>query len=252
MQKSKILLLEQETRNVDSFNKIEEIVNYKKENKKRVLQILLPSLLLCCFTCVILYKNNITVLIFGIILLYVVFTLFLLSTYDYNTNFINKEEMKKIFRKRYDIEPLNNYIKNSNININEINDIKNYTESIFLNIDINNIEFAILFFTERYMYEEDKTRIEKNINFLNKRIEENEKFIVNKKRMLQELYKKVPYIDSIIDVKNLDLTEKEIEIEKNELQEEKLKNEKLKEEIKLLKTRLKECNIYNGGGFVGF
>lgn len=250
MQKSKILLLEQETRSVDSFNKIEEIVNFKKENKKTVIKILLSGLFLSCFIGTGLYYDNLGLLNFITIALYMFFTIFVITKYSFNKNYIDKKELDKIFIKKYEVASLNNSIKN--INIKEINDIKNYIESIFLHIDINNIEFAILFFTERYMYEEDKTRIEKNINFLNKRIEENEKFIVNKKRMLQELYKKVPYIDSIIDVKNLDLTEKEIEIEKNELQEEKLKNEKLKEEIKLLKTRLKECNIYNCGGFVGF
>lgn len=250
MEKSKILLLEQETRSVDSFNRIGEIVNFKKENKKTVIKILLSGLLLSCFIGSGLYYDNLGLLNIITIALYMFFTIFVLTKYSFSKDYIHKKELDEILIKKYEITSLNHSIKN--INIQEIKEIKNYIESIFLHIDINNIEFAILFFTERYMFEEDKSRIEKNINFLNKRIEENEKFIANKKRMLQELYKKVPYIDSIIDVKNLDLTEKEIEIEKNELKEEKLKNEKLNEEIKLLKSRLKEYNIYNGGGFIGF
>ncbi len=249
MQKSKILLCEQETRNVENFNQIEEIINFKKSIKNAKNKLLLIVGIISVIFGSLLYYDNLGILNFGIAFLYMFFTIFIYSKYLFSKNNISKEELDKIFFKRYEIEPIKENI--STISTNNIKDINSYTENIFEKINIDKIEYGILFLTERYVFSEDKKSIKQRINTLNKRIKDNKLFILNKKKMLAELNKSVPYLSNIIDVESLELTEEEMEIEKTEKEKLFEENENLKEQIKNLKKDLNKCKKFESGGFIG-
>jgi len=256
MKREKILLCEQETRNVETFNQIEDIINFKKSLKKGRNKLLSTVGIISIVFGSLLYYDNLGILNFGIALLYMIFAIFVCSKYAFLKNNISKEELDKIFLKRYEIEPIKQNI--NTISMDNIRNINTYAENIFEQINIDKIEYGILFLTERYVYSENKSSIKQKINTLKKRIEDNKLFILNKKKMLTELNKSVPYLSNVIDVESLELTVEEKEIEKSEqkkLKEDnkKLKedNKKLKEEINNLKKYSNKSNHFEYGGFRG-
>lgn len=249
MKREKILLCEQETRSVETFNEIEEIINFKKSLTKERNKLLLIAGIISIVLGNLLYDDNLVILNFVIALLYMVFAIFVFSKYEFLKNNISKEELDKIFFKRYEIEPLKQNI--ITISMNNIKNINNYTENIFEQINIDKIEYGILFLTERYVYSENKSSIKQKINTLKKRIEDNKLFILNKKKMLSELNKSVPYLSNVVDVESLELTIEEKEIEKSEQEKLKEENKKLKEEINNLKKYSNKSNPFDSGGFHG-
>lgn len=249
MKREKILLCEQETRSVENFNQIEDIINFKKSIKNAKNKLLLIVGIISVIFGSLLYYDNLGILNFGIAFLYMVFTIFIYSKYLFSKNNISKEELDKIFFKRYEIEPIKQNI--ITISMNNIKNINTYTENIFEQINIDKIEYGILFLTERYVYSENKSSIKQKINTLKKRIEDNKLFILNKKKMLSELNKSVPYLSNIIDVESLELTIEEKEIEKSEEEKLKEENKKLKEEINNLKKYSNKSNPFDYGGFRG-
>lgn len=248
MKKEQILLFEQETRDINIFNKIPEVLKIKKSKSLKIIIGFVSIFLIMILSSIFLFIIDKNVLIFIPFIFCFCISLHLYGIYDEVVYILDKKELEKIFLNRYGINSSRNSMKHVVTNKNS-DSIVMYSESVIENFDIDNIEYSILFLTERYVYSENKKNIESIMKKIKNRIQKNKVFILNKKRMLMDFYKEVPYISNIIDVNNLELTEEEIEIEKSEQEKLIEENKKLKEEINNLKKDLNKRNSFESGGF---
>lgn len=236
MDKSKIILFEQETRNNNKCKEITEIIQMIKMNQLKMNTIYFLSLFISCSLIYLLRHTEIALILSIFIFIY---SMVFFGEYHNNKYTLKSKKIKEFIFNRYglDIE----YSKLSNINISFKNELKKMSEKVMLEVEIENIEYSILFFSERYMYEENKEDILNNIEILRNKIKKNKKLLLEKKKILASVSKDLPYMSDIIDISSLELTEEEnkMDEESKEKEKELLMRENLKLQLKVNSLRKK-------------
>lgn len=236
MDKSKIILFEQETRNNKKYKEIPEIIKIIKMNQLKMNTIYFLSLFISCILIYLLRYTEIAVFLSMFIFLY---SMVFFAEYTNNKYTLKLKKIKEFIFNRYGLDIEDS--KLSNINISVEDEIRKMSEKVMLDVEIENIEYSILFFSERYMYAENKEDILNNIEILRNKIKENKKLLLEKKKILASVSKELPYMSDIIDVSSLELTEEEnkMEEENKEKEKELLMRENLKLELKVNTLRKK-------------
>lgn len=244
MNREQIIEFEQVTRNAECLFKskeVKELIN-KEKNKNKKLSLLFLSLLT-----VTIFSYNINLINLSVTVIGSIFLFMCMMEYFDNVSksVIRKNDFNKMINNKYDVEFSLKTIKN-NIDIKDLKNIKEKSEEYMENIDYDKIDYAILFFYERYIHsdKEDQKSIEKRLNNVRKKAIEYKESLANRKEILKSVIKERPEASELFDNASLVLTEEEEKLTTNSKKMEflKIEYENKMKEINMIKIETLKAN----------
>ncbi len=211
MKREQIIEFEQITRTQEDLFKskyVNDLINkIKKENKKILLSLVSTfiALIYCIFNLI-----NVDVVVIATSIL--LFNFFFIMEYTDRLSKIKikKEYFNNIFIEKYNLN-FSLTAKEGYIEEKEYNKIKEKSEEYMENVEYDKIEYAILFFYERYINsnKEDQKKIEKRLNNLKNKSVQYKEQLANRKEILNSVIKDCPQASDLFDSESLLLTKEE-------------------------------------------
>lgn len=220
MNREQLMLLEQDTRNNDIFLNTKEVKDLLNKRKFKYQYL---SGLIVLLNLVILYYSFNNLLDFKISVVVIMITMLVSASLLFDPLLIKTKELKNLFKTKYDLDI--EYPENKKyIKVKEFKNISDLTINAVNSLNYENLDYAVLFFSERYLNvsKEEQLKIENNLNKIKEKIKEHKSMLANRKELLSSIVKESPDLGSLIDENSIHLSEEESKLTRNNLKKEQM------------------------------